>query len=70
MGYVLVRARWGQGYATEAAMANLRFGFDELGLHKIMATCDTENIASARVLGKIGMRVEDNLYQHVLIRGP
>jgi ribosomal-protein-alanine N-acetyltransferase len=65
---VLARARWGRGYATEAATAMLRFGFDQLGLHKIMATCDPDNTTSARVLTKIGMRIDGYLYQHVLVR--
>ena len=69
MGYVLAQAHWGRGYATEAAAAILRFGFDEVGFHRIAATCDPENIASARVLEKIGMQYEGHLRQHLLIRG-
>jgi ribosomal-protein-alanine N-acetyltransferase len=69
MGYVLRRPSWGQGYATEAGLAMLRFGFDNLGLHKIAATCDPENHASARVLTKLGMRREGYLAEHVYIRG-
>lgn len=69
MGYVLRRSDWGQGYATEAASALLRFGFAELDLHKITATCDPENVASWRVLAKIGMRQEGHLHEHRYIRG-
>jgi ribosomal-protein-alanine N-acetyltransferase len=47
IGYVLNRNFWGQGYATEAAQALLEFGFNQLKLHRIFATCDPENIASA-----------------------
>jgi len=68
-GYVLARHAWGQGYATEAAAAMLTFGFDEVGLHKISATCDPENIGSSRVLQKIGMRQEGQLQDHLLVRG-
>lgn len=57
-GYVLHRAYWGQGYATEASRALLAFGFATLGLHRITATCDIENKASCRVLEKLGMRRE------------
>jgi [ribosomal protein S5]-alanine N-acetyltransferase len=67
-GYALSPARWGQGLATEAAAAMLGLGFDELGLHKITATCDPANAGSARVLTKIGMRQEGHLREHVLIR--
>jgi ribosomal-protein-alanine N-acetyltransferase len=69
VGYVLARSAWGRGYASEAAAAMLRFGFGELGLHKISATCDPDNRGSARVLEKIGMRQEGVLRDHFLIRG-
>jgi ribosomal-protein-alanine N-acetyltransferase len=69
MGYVLARPWWGRGYASEAAAALLRFGFDELGLHKISATCDPGNAASARVLTKIGMRREGHLREHLHLGG-
>ncbi|MEV0717319.1 GNAT family N-acetyltransferase [Asanoa sp. NPDC050611] len=68
-GYALARPRWGEGLATEAAAAMLRLGFDQLGLHKIIATCDPDNAGSARVLTKIGMRQEGHLRDHVLIHG-
>lgn len=56
LGYVLARPWWGHGYATEASKALMRFGFDYLGLHTVSATCDPANVASARVLTKVGMR--------------
>ena len=49
------RDRWGQGYATEAARAILDFGFADLGLRRIYATCRPENVGSSRVVEKIGM---------------
>jgi RimJ/RimL family protein N-acetyltransferase len=70
LGYALHRLWWGRGYASEAAAAALlRFGFDELGLHKISATCDPDNAASARVLTKIGMQREGHLREHLHLRG-
>jgi ribosomal-protein-alanine N-acetyltransferase len=69
IGYVLARDAWGHGYATEAAAALLRFGFDRLGLRRISATCDPENIASARILEKIGMDFEGRLRSYFTIRG-
>jgi [ribosomal protein S5]-alanine N-acetyltransferase len=65
LGYVLARNSWGNGYATEAAAALLRFGFDELGLQTISATCDPNNSTSAAVLKKIGMRQEAYLPRQV-----
>ncbi|WP_299442039.1 GNAT family protein [uncultured Aquimarina sp.] len=46
---------WGKGYATEAAKAILKFGFKEVGLHRIEAGCAIDNIGSIRVLEKVGM---------------
>src|SRR4051794_2616674 len=57
---------WGNGYATEAANAILRFGFESLQLHRIFAMHFLENTASGRVLRKLGMRHEGTLRQHVL----
>jgi ribosomal-protein-alanine N-acetyltransferase len=61
MGYQLARSAWGQGYATEAACALLTIAFDEAGLHRVWAQCDTENAASWRVMEKLGMRREGHL---------
>lgn len=69
LGYVLHRDRWGQGYATECAAAMLRLGFGELGLCRISAFCDPGNVASSRVLIKIGMRPGSRLRDHVQVRG-
>jgi RimJ/RimL family protein N-acetyltransferase len=69
IGYILSREHWGQGYATEAARALLRLGFDRFGLHRIWATCDPRNTASARVLEKIGMCREGHLRENKLQRG-
>ncbi|HEX5505458.1 MAG TPA: GNAT family protein [Thermomicrobiales bacterium] len=58
IGWVLDRAHHGRGYATEAAAALLRYGFVTLSLHRVIATCQPENPASARVMEKVGMRRE------------
>lgn len=69
IGYVLRRDCWGQGYASEAARALLGFGFGPLGLHRIFATCDPRNLASARVMEKIGMRHEGRPREHKWQKG-
>ncbi|MDT5042734.1 MAG: [ribosomal protein S5]-alanine N-acetyltransferase [Actinoplanes sp.] len=68
LDFAFGRSAWGRGYATEAAVALVGFGFGELGLRKITATCSPENAASSRVLTKIGMRLEGYLHDHVLVR--
>jgi RimJ/RimL family protein N-acetyltransferase len=69
MGYVLASGAWGQGYATEAAAALVAYGFGPLDLHRIAATCDPDNIGSARVLEKLGMTYEGRLRAYFQIRG-
>ncbi|MGN6608594.1 MAG: GNAT family N-acetyltransferase [Jatrophihabitans sp.] len=58
IGYIFHPRVAGQGYATEAARALLRLGFDDLGLHRIVARLDARNTASARVAERLGMRRE------------
>ena len=55
IGYRYLRAAWGQGIATEAARAVLAHGFCELGFDPIVAVTDPDNLASQRVLEKIGL---------------
>src|SRR5205814_5582986 len=55
IGYFLHPDFWKRGYATEAAQVLLRYGFQELNLQQVTATCDPRNEASKRVLDKLGM---------------
>lgn len=55
IGWRLARDAWGNGYATEAARATLRFGFDVLALPEIMAVTTSGNQRSRAVMRRIGM---------------
>lgn len=55
LGYRLNRVAWGQGYATEGARALLRHGFTVLGVERVYATTYQDNLASRRVMEKVGM---------------
>jgi RimJ/RimL family protein N-acetyltransferase len=55
VGYRLAKAYWGQGYATEAAAALVHYGFGELKLPLITAIAHTDNVASNRVIQKVGL---------------
>jgi RimJ/RimL family protein N-acetyltransferase len=68
-GYCLRADAWGRGFALEAARAIVGAGFAALGLHRVVASCDAGNAASARVLEKLGMRQEGRLIQDRKIRG-
>ncbi len=54
-GWRLARPAWGHGYATEAALAVLSFGFEELGLPEILAVTAATNVRSQAVMRRIGM---------------
>ena len=65
LGYWVGKPWWNSGYCTEAALAVLQYGLEELGLHRIVATHFARNPASGRVMQKIGMTHEGCLRQHV-----
>jgi [ribosomal protein S5]-alanine N-acetyltransferase len=67
--YTLHPDEWGRGYTTEAARVLVDFGFRELGLHRIWADCDPANVASWRVLEKVGMRREGHLLENAWVKG-
>ena len=56
IGYRVLPDAWGNGYATEGAAALVRYGFDELGLDRIIGLTHPDNAASQRVLQKVGLR--------------
>lgn len=68
IGYVLNREYWGRGIMTEAADLLMEFGFGKLNLHRIYATCDTENKASERIMQKLGMRREGHFVKDTFIK--
>ncbi len=55
LGYRLRRDEWKQGFASEAARAMAAFAFDTLGAPELTAVCRPENVASARVMMRLGM---------------
>lgn len=55
VGYRLLHRAWGKGFATEGASALVHFGFDDLGLHRIIGVTHPDNVASQRVLMKAGL---------------
>ena len=67
--YLMNRRYWGHGHTTEAARAVLEYSFKELELHRVYATCRAANLASIRVLEKLGMRREGHLREHRWMKG-
>ncbi len=64
MGYLLLKSYWGRGLGTEAAKATLKYGFEVAQLKTIVAIAKPENIASRRVMEKVGMKYEKNAYHY------
>ena len=65
VGWRLHPDHWGRGYASEAASASLRFGFDEAGLGEIVAFTTTLNVRSQAVMARLGMRQDpDGDFDH------
>ena len=69
IGYELSPQCWGHGYATEAAQAMVDFGFSELGLRRISSWCIADNVASARVLERLGFKQEGRLRRNEFFKG-
>lgn len=59
--YGISPSRWGRGFATEVAVEVLRHGFHRVGLDRIVGIADMENVASRRVLEKIGMTFDEQV---------
>jgi RimJ/RimL family protein N-acetyltransferase len=55
VGYRFLKEHWGRGYATESAGASITYGFDAVGLERIVAVALESNVASRRVLEKCGL---------------
>jgi len=81
VGWRLVHAAWGNGYATEGAKAALAFGFERIGLEEVVSFTSTTNLRSQAVMRRIGMTHDsrddfdhpnviddDRLRRHVLYR--
>jgi len=55
LGYRFKKEGWGKGYATEAAWASIQYAFEKIGLQRIVARAEIDNIGSWKVLEKCGM---------------
>jgi ribosomal-protein-alanine N-acetyltransferase len=61
VGFLLDKPFWGKGYATEAAMASMQFGFNRIKMDHIIALVHPDNLASRRVIEKCGLTYQDTL---------
>ena len=66
IGYGVARAHWGKGYVTEATHAIINWAFQQPSIYRVYATTDIENVASQRVLEKVGMQCEGILRRYII----
>ena len=66
IGYVLARAHWGRGLVVEAGRPIIDLSVSDPAVHRVWATCDVDNRASARVLEKLGMSLEGVLRRWIV----
>jgi aminoglycoside 6'-N-acetyltransferase len=69
IGYTFSRQNQRQGYATEAVKRLLDYLFDDLHLHRVSAICDMENLPSARLMERVGMRREGAYIENIWFKG-
>ncbi len=69
LGFLFARAHWGKGYGLEAGRALVDLAFGELGLARLWARVHAGNVASARLLEKLGFVYEGTLRGHVMREG-
>jgi ribosomal-protein-alanine N-acetyltransferase len=69
LGYAVHADHQGHGYATDAARTLIRYGFTQLGLHRITAAVGPDNAASIAVLKHLGLTPEGRLRDHVFTNG-
>ncbi|MGZ8514872.1 MAG: GNAT family N-acetyltransferase [Candidatus Limnocylindrales bacterium] len=69
IGFMFHPDHQGQGYAAEAGRAVLELGFETYGLHRVFGSCDARNTPSARLLERLGMRLEATLRETEFVKG-
>jgi RimJ/RimL family protein N-acetyltransferase len=69
IGFVFHPGYQGKGLATEAAGVMLRLGLEGLGPHRVVGRCDALNVASARVMERLGMRREAHFAHNEVFKG-
>lgn len=69
IGYRIASPYWHKGYAFEAVQGWLDFLFEDLDIHRVIADCDTENVASYKLLEKLGFRREAHFIESYLENG-
>jgi ribosomal-protein-alanine N-acetyltransferase len=68
IGYVISNIYWNRGFISESIQEVIKFCFNELKLNRVEAHCDEENIGSARVMEKAGMKYEGTMREKLYVK--
>jgi ribosomal-protein-alanine N-acetyltransferase len=69
IGYALAKDFWGRGLMVEAVRKIIEFAFERMAVERVIARCHIDNVASERVMQKVGMTFEKLLRQNIQING-
>lgn len=69
IGYTIASKHWRKGYAFEVIPYLLEYLFEDMNMHRVSADCDMENVASYRLLEKLGFRREAHYIESFLVNG-
>jgi ribosomal-protein-alanine N-acetyltransferase len=69
IGYVISRRFWNKGLISEAVRELIRYGFNDIGVNRIEARCNEDNLGSERVMQKAGMKFEGILREQLKMKG-
>ena len=69
IGYTVARPHWRKGYGLESARRLLDYLFAELGLHRVIAITDVENVSSFSMLDRLGFRREGHFVENLMFKG-
>jgi RimJ/RimL family protein N-acetyltransferase len=69
VGFIVHPDHHGRGYATEAGRRMLAIAFDDLDMHRVCGRTEARNVASARLLEKLGMRREAHFVENEFVKG-
>jgi len=69
IGFIFHPDHHGHGYATETARLLLQLAFEEFGLHRVIGRLEPRNVASARLLERLGMRQEAHFVENEFVKG-
>ncbi len=69
IGFTIAAKHWRKGYISEVTPCLLEYLFEDMDIHRVVADCDVDNVASYRTLEKLGFRREAHFVESYLVNG-